>query len=70
MHTTAFGAPVVPDVNSRKIWSDGFDLRGGQRRVGERRERVVVRRLVDDEHASVGGTEVETVEQCRGDGSR
>ena len=23
-HTTALGAPVVPDVNSRKIWSDGF----------------------------------------------
>ena len=25
-HTTAFGAPVVPEVNSRKIWSDGFTL--------------------------------------------
>ncbi len=62
-HTTAFGAPVVPDVNSRKIWSDGFTFVVGSGASAYGRERVAVRRLVDHEDTSVRRAEVEAVEQ-------
>ena len=58
-------------MNSRKIWSDGFTLRGRERCVGVRRERCSsYDGLVDDEDAAVGGAEIETVEQLEVAASR
>ena len=68
--TTAFGAPVVPDVNSRKIWSDGFTFVVGSGASAYGASASSYDGSSIDEDASVGGAEVEAVEQLQVTASR
>ena len=69
-HTTAFGAPVVPDVNSRKIWSDGFTFVVGSGASAYGASVSPYDGSSIDEDTSVGRAEVETVEQLEMTASR